>query len=190
MFIVYAEEILSLIYLRGNFNKAGIEMTLKPFYWDALALLTFILYIIPTTLYLAKKEYLLLTKIGSLVYLSGILLNYLLTDYFGYYAISMAAFIITGIYGAVLLFYSRKIIGRYGKYFIRILLMIFSGVMTFAVIMVLKIYLMDQFISFHFENLLIIIIINSLITAFVYFVITHILKVNFSSELLKSIKKR
>jgi hypothetical protein len=29
-----------------------------------------------------------------------------------------------------------------------------------------------------------------LITAFVYFVITHILKVNFSSELLKSIKKR
>ena len=181
-FIVYSEELLSLVYLRGNFNKAGIEMTLKPFFWDALSLLTFILYIIPTTLYLAKKEYILLTKIGSIVYLSGILFNYLLTAYFGYYAISMAAFLTTGIYGILLLFYSRKIIGRLGKYSLRILFMIISGSFTFAVMILLKFYFFSQFISFNFENLLLIIFVNSIITVLVYLLITYFFKVNLTSD--------
>lgn len=189
VFIVYDKEILSLVYLRGNFTTEGIEMTLKPFFWDALSLLTFILYIIPTTLYLAKKEYSLLTKIGSLVYLSGILLNYLLTDYFGYYAISMAAFFTTGIYGIILLFYSRKIIGRLGEYAINIMLIIFSGMLTYAIILILKNYFFFQFISFQFGNLFFIVIINSLITLSVFFGITYIFKVNFTSRLLKSLKK-
>lgn len=189
MFIVYDREILSLVYLRGNFTPEGIDMTLKPFLWDALSLLTFILYIIPTTLYLAKKEYLLLTKIGSVVYLAGIALNYLLTDYFGYYAISMSAFITTGIYGIVLLFYSRKIIGRLGIYSNHIILMLFSGLLTFAIIKILKIFFFSRFISFHFENLLFFIIINSLVTLSVYFAITYISNVNYASQLLKSLKK-
>ncbi len=190
MFIVYAGEILSLVYLRGNFTEEGIQMTMKPFMWDALALFTFILYIIPTTLYLAKKEYLLLTKIGSLVYLTGILLNYLLTEYFGYYAISMAAFFTTGIYGIMLLFYSRKIIGRLGKYSLRIILMILSGVLTFVILVLLRTYFFDKYISNQFDKLLILIIINSLITILVYFAITYFLRVNYTSELLKSVKKQ
>lgn len=189
LFIVYDKEILSLVYLRGNFTQAGIEMTLKPFFWDALSLLTFILYIIPTTLYLAKKEYLLLTKIGSIVYMSGILLNYLLTGYFGYYAISMSTFFTTGIYGIILLFYSRKIIGRLGIYANHIILIIISGLLTFSIILLLKNYLFQQFISYRFGNLLFIIIINSLITLSVFFGITYIFKVNFTSLLLKSLKK-
>lgn len=190
LFIVYAKEILSLVYLRGNFTNEGIEMTLKPFIWDALALLTFILYIIPTTLFLAKKEYLLLTKIGSIVYLSGILFNYLLTDYFGYYAISMAAFLTTGIYGIALLIYSRKIIGRFGKDLVRLLLMVISGLLTFSIMILLKIYIFGEFISFKFDKLLMLVIVNSLIAAGVYLLLTSILGVNYTSELLKSLKKK
>lgn len=189
LFIAYGEEILSLVYLRGNFTREGIEMTLKPFMWDALSLLTFILYIIPTSLYLAKKEYMLITKIGSIVYLSGILMNYLLSGYFGYYAISMATFFTTGIYGVILLFYSRKIIGRFGEYSKRIMLMFLSGILTFAVLFILKSYFFNQIISFKFDNLLLIVLINSLVAILVYFVITFILKVNYVPELVKSLKK-
>lgn len=189
LFIVYAEEILSLVYLRGNFTKTGIEMTLKPFYWDAIALFTFILYIIPTTLFLAKKEYKLLTKIGSIVYLFGIFLNYILTDLYGYYAISMASFITTGIYGIALLFYSRRIIGRLGKFSWHLILMILSGSVTLTIILLLKIYIFNQYILYHFQDLFLIILINSILTALIYFVITYILKVNYASGLLNSLKK-
>jgi len=189
LFMAYAEEILSLVYLRGNFTKAGIEMTLKPFYWDAVALLTFILYIIPTTLFLAKKEYSLLTKIGSVIYLFGILLNYLLTDQFGYYAISMAAFITTGIYGLTLMFYSRKIIGRLGLFSRQVFMMILCGLVTFSILALLKIFVLDQYISYDFKNLLLIIVLNSIITFLIYYALTILLKVNFTSGLLKSLKK-
>lgn len=189
LFIVYDREILSLVYLRGNFTQFGIDMTLKPFIWDALSLLTFILYIIPTSLYLAKKEYLLLTKVGSIIYLLGILLNYLLTNYFGYYAISMSAFFTTGLYGITLLIFSKRLVGSAGEYFSRIALIIVSGVMTFAIVVILKSKLIQQFISYDFEELLLVIIINSLLIFGIFFAITHLFKVNFASQLLKSLKK-
>ncbi|MBK8982518.1 MAG: polysaccharide biosynthesis C-terminal domain-containing protein, partial [Ignavibacteria bacterium] len=138
VFLAFGREVLSLVYLRGNFDQSGIDMTLKPFFWDALSLLTFVLYIIPTALFLAKKEYKLMTKIGSITYLSGILVNYLLSSWFGFYAISMATFITTGVYGLLLLIYSRKIIGRYNEHFKKIILMFICGAATYFIISYLK----------------------------------------------------
>lgn len=189
-FIVYAKEILSLVYLRGSFNAEGIDMTLKPFIWDALSLLTFILYIIPTALYLAKKEYSLLTKIGSTVYLAGIILNYLLSSYFGFYAISMATFITTGIYGIFLFFFSGRILGKDIKHYLTFFLLLISGLLLFLVLLFLKIYFFEKHFLSGFEALLTIIVSNLIIAAAVYYFITSLFKVNFAGEIIKRMKKQ
>lgn len=188
-FVIYGKEILTLVFLRGNFSEAGIEMTSKPFFWDALSLITFILYIIPTALYLAKKEYKLLSKTGSAVYLLGIGLNFLLSYYLGFYAISMAAFITTGLYGILLIIFSQKIVGNFGKYFSSITFIIISGIVSALVLAVLKIIYFGKFLNNDFLNLLIIIFANLLILASVYLFSTTMFRVNFTKDLIKSVKK-
>lgn len=188
-FIVYAREILSVVYLRGSFDASGIEMTLKPFIWDALSLITFILYIIPTALYLAKKEYTLLTKIGSIVYIAGILLNYLLSSYYGFYAISTATFITTGLYGALLFLYSGRIIGNDKKHYTVFLLLLISGFLLFVFLFLLKIYFFGKYFENGFESLMFMIITNLIFGAAVYYFITSLFKVNFAGELINRMKK-
>ncbi|MBV6479565.1 MAG: putative lipid II flippase MurJ [Ignavibacteria bacterium] len=189
-FIIFSKEILSVVYLRGSFDEAGILMTLKPFFWDALSLISFILYIIPTALYLAKKEYSLLTKIGSAVYISGILINYLLSSYFGFYAISMATFITTGVYGLLLFFYSGRIIGNEKSHYFTFLFLMLSGILLYGVLYILKIYLFGNHFQKGFESLLILIVINLIIAAGIYYFITSLFKVNFADELIRRMKKK
>ena len=189
-FMVFAKEILSLVYLRGSFDVSGIEMTLKPFIWDALSLLTFVLYIIPTALYLAKKEYSLLTKIGSSVYLAGIIINYILSSYFGFYAISTATFITTGIYGALLFLFSGKVIGKDKKHYLTFFLLLISGGLLFLILFMLKNYIFAKYIQSGLENLLLVITVNLIIAAAVYYVITAVFKVNFAGDFLKKFKKQ
>lgn len=182
IFIVCNKELLSLVYLRGNFSMEGIEMTSRPFFWEALALFTFVLYNISTTLYLAKKEYVLLTIIGSIVYLAGILLNLLLSNWFGYYGISMAGFVTTGIYGVLLLYFSRKIIGRYKRHVKEILFLILSGLFSFAVVWLIK----TNFFPGTGPDIISLLKVLSVIAAalgIVYLGITTVLKVNYISKL-------
>ncbi|MBK9334931.1 MAG: hypothetical protein IPM96_21655 [Ignavibacteria bacterium] len=189
VFLAFGREVLSLVYLRGNFDQAGIGMTVKPFFWDALSLLTFVLYIIPTALFLAKKEYKLMTKIGSVTYLSGILVNYLLSSWFGFYAISMATFITTGVYGILLLIYSEKIIGSYNAQVKKIILMFICGAATFFIISFLK----EKFIlslTYGLTDLLIIVSLSSAFTLLIYVTLTSLLKVNYSNQIIKTFLKR
>ncbi|MEO6693616.1 MAG: lipid II flippase MurJ [Ignavibacteria bacterium] len=189
LFIVYGKEILSVVFLRGNFTQAGIEMTTKPFFWDALSLITFILYIIPTALFLAKKEYKILARIGSVVYLAGIAINYILSSYFGFYAISMATFFVTGIYGILLILFSQKLIGKLEGFSIRVLMMLFSGLISYSLLTLFKTLFFSNFISDNFQNLLLIIFANLLILVVIYLFTTTLFKVNFTKELIKSMKK-
>ncbi|MEO8209069.1 MAG: lipid II flippase MurJ [bacterium] len=189
LFVIYGKEILTIVFLRGNFTEAGIEMTSKPFFWDALSLISFILYIIPTALYLAKKEYKLLAITGSIVYLFGIGLNFLLSNYFGFYAISMATFITTGIYGILLIVFSQKIVGKPGKYFSTLTLIIICGVFSSLILAVLKTFFFSKFIHNDFQSLLLIIFANLLILTSVYLISTTVLRVNFTKELIRSLKK-
>ncbi|MDQ3021776.1 MAG: hypothetical protein M3R36_14575 [Bacteroidota bacterium] len=188
-FVVYGKEILTLVFLRGNFSEAGIEMTSKPFFWDALSLISFIMYIIPTALYLAKKEYKSLAMTGSMVYLFGIGLNFLLSNYFGFYGISMATFITTGIYGILLIVFSQKIVGKLGKYFSTLTLIIICGIVSSVILAVFKTIFFSKFINNDFPGLLLIIFANLLILTAVYLVSTSLLRVNFTKDLIKSLKK-
>lgn len=189
MFLICGEQILSLVFLRGNFDIEGIQMSLKPFYWDALSLLTFVMYIIPTALFLAKKNYTLLSKIGTVVYLSGILLNYISTKYLGYYAISMSTFFITGIYGCLLLFYSGKIFGNMNKYLKQFILILLSGLFSFLIIVNLLLPFFAKYDNPGILNNLFFLIINSTAIAILYFAFTALFKINYLREFLLSIRR-
>lgn len=189
VFLTFGREVLSLVYLRGNFDQSGIEMTLKPFFWDALSLLTFVLYIIPTALFLAKKEYGLMTKIGSITYLTGILLNYFLSSWFGFYAVSMATFITTGVYGVLLLLYSVKIIGRYNEHIKKIIMMFVCGAGAYFIIS----YIKDMFIlttTYGLSELLITVLLSSIITLLIYITLASLLKVNYTNQIVRSFLRR
>lgn len=187
--VINAKEILSLVFMRGNYSESGIELTQKPFFWDALSLLSFIFYIIPTALFLAKKNYVLLTKIGSIVYILGIGLNYFLSSYFGFYAIPMATFITTGVYGALLVFNSSKLFGNFRDFYLSLFFIAVSGVITFSVLYSIKFLFFQKYFSQDFSTLLVIVLSNFILLSVVYFAITKLFKVNYVNELMRSFKK-
>lgn len=189
IFLSSGKELLSVLYLRGNFSNEALTMTLKPYFWEVLSLVSFILYIIPTSLYLATKQYMKLNIIGSTVYLIGIMLNFIAVKIWGYWGISIANFIVTSFYGVILLFYSVDIIGNYYKAINIFIKLLISGVLTyFTVLLVFPIfpkYESDLLIS----NILSIIY-TSVLSGVLYFSITSILKANYLTEFITVIKRK
>jgi hypothetical protein len=147
-----------------------------------LTLITFVLYIIPTALYLAKKKYNLLNKIGSSVYIFGIVINFISAKYFGFYGISIATFITTFIYAILLIFYSQKFLGSYKNEIIIFTKIIFSGFLTAVIVFISKNLLIVKF-EYTLINTIIFLMISSAIIAFIYIFFTLILKVNYLSNI-------
>jgi putative peptidoglycan lipid II flippase len=137
--ILFNDEILKLLYMRGNFSLKGVEAIKLPFLWETINLYPFLLYIIPTALFLAKKRYMVLTYAGSISFFVGIILNYLGVKIFGYYGVNVAMVCVSIIYGVTLLYFSRYIIGKILKnlrmYFIYLLI----GIITFLFVYLLNI---------------------------------------------------
>lgn len=124
--IAFRKEILTIFYLRGNFNPQDIGLIEKSFIWDAMSIFSYVLYIFPTALYLAIKRYKLISIIGCSIYAFGIFLNYFLSNHYGYVGLSISNFFITLLYGTLLLFFSQKTFGRLNKEFVTILKIVLS----------------------------------------------------------------
>lgn len=178
-FIVYSTEILTLIYKRGNFTISDIQRTQKPYYWEILSIITFILYIVPTALYLAKKKYVMLTMIGSISYLLGILLNYLLSSIYGYYGISMSGFITGGLHGITLLYFARIFFGRYYYYLKKLLVMFLCGLMSIVVLFGFKNFIEYYYHYGDFLSLLLFSFLGFIFSSIIYIVLSSVLKVNY-----------
>ncbi len=144
-FIVFSEKILTLVYMRGNFDLKGVGLSEKPFIWESLALFTFLTYIIPTSLFLAKKEYRYLSVAGTVSYLAGIGLSYLYTRYIGFYGVSVSVFTVSGIYGTVLFARVFRIFPGSVKEIARTVKIVLSGVVTYIVTWFVKPYFMSYF---------------------------------------------
>jgi putative peptidoglycan lipid II flippase len=190
IFVVFDKEILRLVYLRGNFDIDGINMIILPFFWESLSLFSFVIFIIPTALYLAKKKYMIMSKIGAAVYLSGIFLNYLFVNIFGFYGVSIANFFVTLLYGSLLLFYSRKFIGRYRIYSKHFTLLILSGLITFFIFYFTKSFASGIMNSDSFIPNLFFVLIGSVFILLIYLLISNILKVNYFPRLLEIFSKK
>lgn len=188
LFCVFGYEILSLIYLRGEFSVEAIQSTFKPFIWDSLAMFSFIMFIIPTAFYLAKKEYLLLTKIGITFFILGVILNYALSHFFGFWGIAVSNFIVTLLYGAFLLKFTRKFIGKLNIFFINILKLVGCSIVIFILSSILKYNFFSD--TNGLAQLLFTIALNAVIIFGLYFVITYFFNVNYLNKIsiFKNIK--
>lgn len=145
--IICSKEILNILYLRGNFTEKGILTTSLPFNWEVLGLFSFLLYTIPTALFLANKKYVLLSKIGIVVYAFGIVLNFILTKIVGFYGVSISGFIVSLVYGILLIYFSQSLIGSL-KVFLKLTFkIILSAIFVFGIVYVLKYNLLNLLIS-------------------------------------------
>lgn len=180
--LINRREVLELLYLRGNLDKIGIEKLITPFTWETLGIISFILYTIPTALFLAKKEYKLITKIGSLIFISGIIMNYFFSNIFGYSGISMVTFIIHFIYGFFLLIYAQRILGKLSSNIKPMIMIVMSGVIVWIVLFLFKLLVFDAFLSLYLKNIIITLVMNVFICLILYYLITSFLKVNYAAK--------
>jgi putative peptidoglycan lipid II flippase len=180
-FVLFHNDILSLLYLRGKFDAEGIKLTSLPFIWESFALLPFVFYIVPTALFLATKQYKKLTIIGVSVYLLGIILNISFSYIFGYYGISISSFVTSLIY-AIFLMKGSQVLLRKPHFFTKDFLLIsLSGIITF-----LFSYLAGYFLSIElsddFVKLVLILIAKVTFVFIVFIFISHTLKVNLAMK--------
>ena len=182
VFLIGSEEILTILFKRGNFEISGINKVIQPFFWESFSIYSFILYIIPTALFLAFKKYKQLTIIGCSFYLFGILLNYILSKYIGYTGISLSGFIISFGYGLTLLIYSRKFwTGHWTKLKSLILIQV-SGILTYAVAMIF-IKLIATYWHYYSNSIIFTLIVKSISIFLIYYLITNILSVNYYKKI-------
>lgn len=189
IFLISGREILSILYLRGKFDISAVDMTMRPYVWEIMSQLSFILYILPVALFLSKKKYHTLNLIGSSVFIGGILINFISVKIFGYYGISIANFFVTSVYAIILLYNSRFIFGKYrneAKVFLKLFA---SGIITFAVAYILKIvfkYHPSADIIYNIKST----VIYSILIVVLYFALTYTLKVNYFTEFISMIRKK
>ncbi len=189
IFLISGREILSILYLRGKFDLHAVNMTLKPYTWEVLSQLSFVMYIIPVALFLSKKKYFTLNIIGSSVFISGILINILAVKIFGYYGISIANFFVTSVYALLLLYNSRFVFGKYkaeAKILFKILL---SGFITLSIMYLIKIEFKIEASEEIMQNIKNLAIYCSII-GITYFALTYFLRVNYFLDFISMIKRK
>lgn len=182
IFLLCDSEILSMVYNRGNFDLNAIEKVNGPFNWESLSIYTFVLYIIPTALYLAFKKYKALTFIGSCVYLFGILLNYFFSNWFGYTGVPIAGFLISLIYGFLLIYFARKFWSNHWKRIKELAFLIASGLTTYFVSDIVINYLI---IFKNFDSQILILFFKASIVSLFFMLLTYVLGVNYIKNILK-----
>lgn len=187
--LICSDNILELIFLRGNFSKDSIQLLINPYIWEVITLIPYSIFICFVSLYLAAKKYILMSIIGVPVFIVGIVLNYVLSHYVGLYGISLSYFIVSIFYAYLLFFFSRRFIGEVKKYFYGILKMVFSGTVVFLIV-----FLIHFFVDFEmFDNLLLHIIYPALVFLLffgLYFLITNFMDVNYFRKITALLKRK
>lgn len=132
-FLLMSKNILTLVFLRGNFSSEGINACQLPFCWETLTLLPFLMYSIPTSLLLARKNYKYLTIAGTVAFLAGIILNMTFSRLIGFYGVSVGAFSFSCIYGYLLFIEVRRVFGPIRRDLIVIVKLLLCGVATISI---------------------------------------------------------
>ncbi|HRE41964.1 MAG TPA: lipid II flippase MurJ [Ignavibacteria bacterium] len=191
LFLIFPKDILSFVFLRQNFNEEGISKIIIPFFWESLSLLNYIFQTICVALLLSKKEYKLLTIYGVISYSIGILFNFLFSNYYGYYGVSIANFFTTLIYSFILMFNVRLFLGKMKTEIIQFFKIVFCGIVGLFFLYLLKNYFSINlyFLNNTFESFIFILLALIVITI-TFFILLSIFKVHFFIMAFKFIKQK
>lgn len=180
IFFVFGRNILNILYLRGNFDAAGIELTLIPFMIESVSLIPYVYFIFPVALYLAFKEYKKYSVIGIVVYGLGILANFFLTKYFGFYGVSIGSFVVYSVLAILEIKFSEKSTGSLVRLLKDSFKMLLIGIALALIIFFVKENLLTYL--FPFNNLMPLLL-GGFLTLILYYFLTLIFKVNYLRQL-------
>ncbi len=187
--LICRNNVLELIFLRGNFSRDNINLLLYPYFWEVLALIPYVIFISFVSLYLAAKKYALLSKIGVPIFIFGIFLNYFLSKWLGLYGISLSYFIISVIYAFLLFYFSKGIWGVTNNYIYQMIKMIMAGIISGFLV-----FFFHNYFSINYtENLSFRILYTMLIFLIIfglYYLLTHYFNVNYYRKIIALLKSR
>lgn len=185
IFCVFKINILKILYMRGKFDENGVELTSLPFFWESLSLIPFVFFIVTVAVYLGFKKYRKYSYIGVAVYSLGIFINYLLTNYFGFYGVSMGSFAVNSIMAISLIYFSRNVFESSFREFSDSFKLILIGIIVSIMIVVIKYSVLDvYFLKDGFSSL----VTGSFITIILFLISTLIFRVNYIKKLTSMIK--
>ncbi len=187
--LISGREILTLFYQRGAIDSAGIDKILQPYYWEVLSFFSWILFTIPTSLYLAVKKYKWLSLLSSVAYLTGIFLNFMFTEIFGYYGISVATFVTLGLNGVLLNCYARRFLGRFHSFWKNVSKVGLSFVLTLSLCYLAKSQILPFAEGAEDWRLLVAIGFSAVMTAGIFLIITFIFKLDFLRKIYNKLRK-
>ncbi|HMQ68756.1 MAG TPA: lipid II flippase MurJ [Ignavibacteria bacterium] len=175
--------ILNILYLRGNFDSNGINLTSNPFIWESLALIPFVFFIMPVAKYLAYKDYKKYSRIGILVYLAGIIINFSLVKIVGFYGVSVGTFVVYSLMAFSLIYFSDSSTEKIhiNDSFKLILIGAFIALITYL----LKKYVIDGMLV---KNSIYELIAGTIFVFITYFFISVIFKLNYLNKLKNILK--
>jgi len=187
-FLSFSNEIISLVYKRGNITTTDINKIVPPFFWETLAILPYIFHTIITTLFLAFKKYKQLTKVGVLAFILGILFTYIFSSVWGYVGISMAQFATSLFYAITLTYSSQYLIGRIRKEIYDFVLIFSFGILIYFVFIFTKNIFVIDFNQGALIFKIVYLIISLILIYAVFLLLAFIFKIKFLTELINKIK--
>jgi len=183
---VNAREVLEVLFHRGNFTEVGISLTYYPFIWEILSMITFVITIIPTAFFIGVKKYSILNKIGTILYLCGIVVCVIFSNLFGYAGISAGVFFTQLIYGVLLLYLVNKEIGGFFIYVKQIVGIICVALITMVIILGFKQYILKVLIfpnlDFYIQSVLYVGILHITI----FFIASHLFGIEYYKKITKN----
>lgn len=183
--ILLNKEIISFFYERGKFDDLAVSITSSAFLGYSLVLpFTGVRDILNSSLFSMQK-----TKVTTINGVIGVIINIILSitlsKVFGIFGVAIAS-TIASIVTAVLLFIStRKLVGNFN---ITPMIIKLLKIFLAAMIMLVMLIILNNVINLN--NSMIIIMVNGVVGAIIYFISCKILKIEEFDEAIDMIRKR
>ena len=184
-FILLNKEIISAFYERGKFNAVAVGITASAFLGYSLVLpFTGVRDILNSSLFSMQK-----TKVTTINGVIGVVVNIILSislsKVFGIFGVAIASTIASMITAVLLFISTRKFVGHFDVFPMVIKLLKIS---LSAIVMLLVLKLLNNIINLN--NAILIILLNGVVGAIIYFISCKILKVEEFNELIDMIKNK
>lgn len=184
-FILLNKEIISAFYERGKFNAVAVGITASAFLGYSLVLpFTGVRDILNSSLFSMQK-----TKVTTINGVIGVVVNIILSislsKVFGIFGVAIASTIASMITAVLLFISTRKFVGHFDVFPMIIKLLKIS---LSAIVMLLVLTLLNNIINLN--NAILIILLNGVVGAIIYFISCKILKVEEFNEVIDMIKNK
>lgn len=191
VFIASRNEILSVLYERGNFDKEAVLLTSKPMIYYSFEMIFNCVYLLYNYLFLAVQKNKILGIAGTFAFLLNILLSFVISRFLGFEGIALATAITSLIYSFILFRASKGVLPNAFKGFVNSLKVIFLGlgVGIFATWISMQDFQIVRF-EINLFNSIFIGILKSALIVTVFLTLTFIFKVSKVGTVYQFLRKK